>query len=89
VQKFHMVHALAEWSGQDIKLWADFDECVIGVIEFKDYFHAVYSESLIIAALKEKFALDDNDAQDRLEWMTCSAHGNNDPMIIKEMADGF
>jgi len=45
------IEQLAEFSEQDIPLFADLDECLIGVVCRKSKYYAVYSKSKIIKHL--------------------------------------
>jgi hypothetical protein len=85
------IEQLAEFSEQDIPLFADFDDCIIGAICRRGRYYAVYSRSKMLRQLMR-----DNgwDYFDSLDWfghnIECAYGGPQSPLIlIDEMPDGI
>lgn len=81
---------LAEFTQQDIPLFADFDDCLIGAVCRRGRYYAVYSRSKMLQQL-----IRDNGWNyfDALDWfghnIECAYGGPQSPLIlIDEFPDG-
>lgn len=84
------IEQLAEFSEQDIPLFADLDECLIGVVCRKSRYYAVYSKSKIIKHLMNQNGWDYLEAIDWFGFnIECAYGGPQSPLILMdEFPDG-
>ncbi len=84
------IEQLAEFVDQDIPVLADMDDCLIGVINRRDRYYAVYSRSKIVRKLMNDHGW---SYLDSLEWfeynIQCAYGGKQTPLyLIDEFPDG-
>lgn len=84
------IEQLAEFVEQDIPLFADFDDCIIGAIQRRGKYYAVYSRSKMLRQLMRDNGWDYFEALEFYEFnIECAYGGPQSPLIlIDEFPDG-
>jgi len=88
--RYEQIQELAIANEQDIPMFADFDDCIAGVIYKKNKYYVAYSRSKILDKLMNDNGWEYLDALDYYEFNIESAYyGPQSPLIlIDELPDG-
>lgn len=89
MEKFNIIGAIAEMSHQDIQLFPDWDDFILGVVDIQGKIRAIYDRSAIIHHVMQQDGFDRFGAMDYVDEIADLCRGRNQPLFMDNLEDGF